>query len=81
MRTKRKVSLTIDEDLYEAIEKASKTLNLAKSQLAQKAFRLWLKKETEDLMAKGYEEMAAEDKVFADVSFEAQRRFCNECFS
>jgi hypothetical protein len=44
MRTKRKVSLTIDEDLYEAIEKVSKTLNLAKSQLAQKAFRLWQKR-------------------------------------
>ena len=73
MRTKRKVSLTIDEDLYEAIEKASKTLNLAKSQLAQKAFRLWLKKETEDLMARGYEEMAEEDRAFADVSFEAQK--------
>ena len=73
MRTKRKVSLTIDEDLYEAIEKASKTLNVAKSQLAQEAFRLWLKKETEDLMAKGYEEMAEEDKAFADVSFKAQK--------
>jgi hypothetical protein len=73
MRTKRKVSLTIDEDIYEAIEKASKTLNLAKSQLAQEAFRLWLKKETEDQMAKGYEEMAEEDKAFADVSFEAQK--------
>ena len=73
MRTKRKVSLTIDEDLYEAIEKASKTLKRAKSQLAQEALRLWLKKETEDLMAKGYEEMADEDKAFADVSFEAQK--------
>ena len=73
MRTKRKVSLTIDEDLYAAIEKASKTLNLAKSQLAQEAFRLWLKKETEAFMAKGYEEMAEEDKAFADVTFEAQK--------
>jgi hypothetical protein len=73
MRTKRKVSLTIDEDLYAAIEKASKTLNLAKSQLAQEAFSLWLKKETETLMAKGYEEMAEEDKAFADVTFEAQK--------
>ena len=73
MRTKRKVSLTIDEDLYAAIEKASKTLNLAKSQLAQEAFSLWLKKETEVLMAKGYEEMAEEDKAFADVTFEAQK--------
>jgi len=73
MRTKRKVSLTIDEELYAAIDKASKTLNLAKSQLAQEAFSLWLRKQTEALMAKGYEEMAEEDKVFADVTFEAQR--------
>ncbi len=73
MRTKKKVSLTIDEDLYDAIDKASKMLKLAKSQLAQEAFSLWLKKETEALMAKGYEEMAAEDKAFADVSLEAQR--------
>ena len=65
--------MTIDEDLYDAIDKASKMLKLAKSQLAQEAFSLWLKKETEALMAKGYEEMAAEDKAFADVSLEAQR--------
>ena len=73
MRTKRKVSLTIDENLYAAIEKASKTLKMAKSQVAQEAFSLWLKKETEALMAKGYEEMAEEDKAFADVTLEAQR--------
>ncbi len=73
MRTKRKVSLTIDEEIYAAIDKASKTLNLAKSQLAQEAFSLWLKKQTEALMVKGYEEMAEEDKDFTDVTFEAQR--------
>ncbi len=73
MRTKRKVSLTIDEDLYAAIDRASKTLNMAKSQLAQEAFNLWLKKETEALMAKGYEVMAKEDKEFADITLEAQR--------
>ena len=73
MRTKRKVSLTIDEDLYAAIEKASKTLNIAKSRLAQEAFRLWLKVETEALMAKGYEEMAEEDKAFADLTFQSQK--------
>ena len=73
MTTKRKVSLTIDEEIYAAIDKASKTLNLAKSQLAQEAFRLWLKKQTEALMAEGYEAMAEEDKDFADLTFEAQR--------
>ena len=73
MKTKRKVSLTIDGDLYMDIEKAAKTFNMAKSHIAQKAFRLWLKKETEALMSKGYKEMAEEDKAFADLAFQAQR--------
>jgi len=73
MRSKRKVSLTLDEDLCADIEKAAKTFNMAKSQLAQKAFRLSLKKETEAFMAKGYEEMAEEDKAFVDLVFQAQR--------
>jgi len=73
MRTKRKVSLTLDEELCADIEKAAKTFNIAKSQLAQKAFRLWLKNETEALMAKGYKEMAEEDKAFADLTFQSQR--------
>lgn len=73
MRNKRKVSLTLDEDLYAEIDMAAKTFNMAKSQLAQKAFRLWLKTETEGLMAKGYEEMAEEDKAFADLSFQSER--------
>ena len=73
MRTKRKVSLTIDEETYEAIEKASRSHRIAKSQLAQEAFQLWLKNETEALMAKGYKEMAEEDEVFAALTFEAQR--------
>jgi len=73
MRNKRKVSLTLDEDLYADIDMAAKTFNMAKSQLAQKAFRLWLKKETEALMAKGYEEMAEEESAFVDLAFQSQR--------
>ncbi len=73
MRTKRKISLTIDEDIYSAIESLSKNHKIAKSQLAQEAFRLWIKKETEALMAKGYEEMYKEDKALAELTFEAQR--------
>ena len=73
MRTKRKISLTIDEETYNAIEKASRTRRIAKSQLAQEALCLWLKKETEALMAKGYEEMAEEDEKLAALTFEAQR--------
>ena len=73
MRTKRKISLTIDEDIYQSIEKAARELRLAKSQLAQEAFGLWLKKKTEALMAKGYEDMAEEDNAFAKHAFDAQK--------
>ena len=73
MRTKKKVSLTIDGDLYMDIEKAAKTLNMAKSHLAQEAFKLWLKKKTEALMVKGYEDMAEEDKIFANLTSQVQR--------
>ena len=73
MRSKKKVSLTLDEDLCLDIEKAAKAFNMPKSQLAQRAFRLWLEKETEIQMAKGYEEMAKEDKAFSDLTFQSQR--------
>ena len=73
MRTKRKISLTIDEDIYSVIESLSKNHKIAKSQIAQDAFRLWIRKETETLMAKGYEEMFEEDKGLAELTFEAQR--------
>jgi len=72
MRTKRKISVTIDAELLKAVDEASKTYHMAKSHLAQEAFTLWLKKKTEQLMAKGYREMAEEDKEFAELSFEAQ---------
>ncbi len=73
MRTKKKMSVTIDAELLEAIEGVAKTCNMAKSQLAQEAFRLWFKKRTEESMAAGYIEMAREDREFADTSLDAQK--------
>ena len=73
MRTKRKLSVSIDEEILKAIENASKTYRMAKSQLAQEALKLWLKQRTQELMAKGYAEMAEDDKEFAELSFEAQK--------
>ena len=73
MRTKLRLSLTIDENTYKAVEEAARTYRLAKSQIAQQAFELWLKKETEAMMSKGYEEMWEEDREFTDLVFESQR--------
>jgi len=73
MGRKRKLSITIDEETSIAIDRVSKIYHVPKSQLAREAFRMWLKKQTQELMAKGYEEMAKEDKEFAELSFQAQR--------
>jgi len=73
MRTKKKMSVTIDTQIFEAIEKAAETYNMAKSRLAQEAFRLWFKKKTEESMAAGYVEMAGEDREFADTTIDAQK--------
>ena len=73
MRTKKKMSVTIDAEIFEAIEEAAESCNMAKSQLAQEAFRLWFKKRTEESMAAGYIEMAREDREFADTALDAQK--------
>ena len=73
MRTKKKVSVTIDAEIFEDIAKAAESCKMAKSQLAQEAFKLWLKKRTEESMAVGYAEMAAEDIEFANTALHAQK--------
>ncbi len=72
MKTKKKMSITIDADIFNAVEKAAASCNMAKSHLAQEAFSLWFKKRTEELMAKGYVEMASEDQEFINLAFNAQ---------
>jgi len=78
MRTKRKLSITIDYKLLEEMEKTSKVHHFSKSRLTEEALKLWFKKNTEELMAKGYEEMAKEDQEFAELALEAQREVLHE---
>jgi len=72
MKTKKKISVTIDEGLFEAVDQASRRFQVARSQLAQEAFTLWLRNKTESLMAQGYREMAREDEEKAERSLAAQ---------
>lgn len=78
MRTKRKLSITVDYKLLEKVEKASKVHHFSKSRLTEDALELWFKKNTEELMAKGYKEMAEGDQEFADLALEAQREVIHE---
>ena len=78
MRTKRKLSITVDYKLLEEIEKASKIHHFSKSRLTEEALKLWFKKNTEELMARGYKEMAEGDQEFAELALEAQREVIHE---
>jgi len=73
MQTKKKITITIDEELCEAIDQAAKRFKMARSQLAQEALSLWLKKQTGALMRQGYREMGEEDRQFVELTFEGQR--------
>ena len=73
MQTKKKITITIDEGLCEAIDQAAKRFKMARSHLAQEALSLWLKKQTGALMRQGYREMAEEDKQFCELALETQR--------
>ena len=73
MQTKKKITITIDEGICEAIDQATKRLKMARSQLAQEALSQWLKKQTGALMRQGYREMAEEDRQLAELALEAQR--------
>ena len=70
---KERLSITIDPDLLEKIEKISKQEKISRSRIITEALKLWEQKKIENLMRKGYLESAKEDKEFAKLSFEAQR--------
>jgi metal-responsive CopG/Arc/MetJ family transcriptional regulator len=73
MLTQKKMGITIDKDLFEAIDKAAQAPKITRSKLAQKAIHLWFRQKTEMMMSQGYEDMASEDKEIAELSFTAQR--------
>jgi metal-responsive CopG/Arc/MetJ family transcriptional regulator len=73
MQTKKKITITIDEETCSAVDRATRELKMPRSRLAQEALSLWLKKQTENLMAQGYREMAEEDRRFSEMTLEAQR--------
>lgn len=78
MRTKRKLSITVDYKLLEEITKTSKIHQISKSKLTEEALKLWFKKNKEELMVKGYKEMVKEDQKYAELALEAQREVIHE---
>jgi metal-responsive CopG/Arc/MetJ family transcriptional regulator len=68
---KERLSITIDSDLFSKIEKISKEENVARSKIMEEALTLWEQQRIENLMRKGYLEMAKEDLDLAEFDLEA----------
>jgi metal-responsive CopG/Arc/MetJ family transcriptional regulator len=73
MQAKKIITVTIDEEIYNAVEQAAREFKMHRSQLAQEALSSWLKKQTESLMARGYQEMAEENRQFSEMALESQK--------
>ena len=78
MKNKRKLSITIDNKLWKEVDQTSRAKKYSKSRLTEEALKLWFKKEREELMAKGYKEMAGEGQRFIDMTLEAQKEVLDE---
>ena len=73
MGHKVKVTLSLDEDLVETLEKISRQRKKPRSRVVQEALRLWQKEELQERLAEGYRAMAEEDRETAERRLPAFR--------
>ena len=66
MAHKVKVTLSLDEDLVETLEKISRQRKKPRSRVVQEALRLWQRGELQEKLAEGYRAMAEEDRETAE---------------
>ena len=66
MGHKVKVTLSLDEDLVETLEKISRQRKKPRSRVVQEALRLWQRRELQEKLAEGYRAMAEEDRETAE---------------
>ena len=71
MPHKLKVTLSLDEDLVEELERTSRETKKSRSRLVQEALKLWRRKELQTKLAQGYQEMADENVETAEQGLSA----------
>ncbi len=71
MAHKLKVTLSLDEDLVETLERISRQTKKPRSRVVQEALRAWRRKELEEKLAQGYREMADENLETAEQGLSA----------
>ncbi|MBI4610934.1 MAG: ribbon-helix-helix protein, CopG family [Candidatus Rokubacteria bacterium] len=73
MAPKVKVTLSLDGDLVQTLDKISRQSKRPRSQVVQEALRLWRRKELQEKLAEGYRAMAEEDREAAERGIAAFR--------
>ncbi len=73
MAQKVKLTLSLDEDLVETLDKISRQSKKSRSRVVQEALRAWRRKELQEKLAEGYREMADEDREMSERHLPAFR--------
>ncbi len=73
MAQKVKLTLSLDEDLVEAVDKISRQKKKPRSRVVQEALRMWQKGQLQEKLAEGYRAMAEEDRKTAEQHLAAFR--------
>ena len=66
MAQKVKLTVSLDSDLVESLDEASRQSKKPRSRVVQEALRLWRRKNVHDKLAEGYRAMAEEDRETAE---------------
>ena len=71
MRNRQKVTITIDEAILKDIDRLSEKEGKNRSQLIEKAVKVWRQKRLEKELIEGYSAMATEDLETAEANLKA----------
>ena len=78
MPRKIKVTVSLDENLVEELDRTSRETKKSRSRLVQEALKLWRRKELQTRLAQGYQEMADENVKTAKQGLLASARLKDE---
>ncbi len=62
-----KLSITVDPELYQVVDRQAKRAKVSKSSIVEEAIRLWERQRLMSLAREGYQRMAAEDQADAEA--------------
>ena len=69
--SKEKITVTIDEELLEDLDRAAESLGVSRSSVLEKAIRTWKKALLQRALIEGYRAMSGEDLKVAEENLHA----------